>query len=40
MLAVGVAFIAIGLAISNPAFWIPGCVFMAIAYSQRVKGRD
>ncbi|SQF99918.1 Uncharacterised protein [Paucimonas lemoignei] len=37
MFATGAAFIAIGLATSNPAFWIPGCVFMAIGGAQRVK---
>lgn len=39
MLAVGVSLIAVGLGTSNPGFWIPGCVFMAIGYFQRAERR-
>lgn len=33
--AVGISMLAVGLGTGNAGFWIPGCVFMAIGFSQK-----
>ena len=38
LFVVGMSLFAAGLATSIAGMWIPGCVFMAIGFSQRTKG--
>jgi len=37
MLATGIALLAVGLSTSNPGFWIPGTVFIAIGAAKRMR---
>jgi hypothetical protein len=37
MFAVGIVLLAVGLGTSNPGFWIPGAVFMAIGAVKRAR---